>query len=105
MRVPAAMLVMRDVLRALAFIPFLGVTVRVHPGDHDDVHAIPAGKGEPPHLHHDVRYALATDAPDDARLDAAESKALRWFTLDEALVKMGEPGAARALARLRRLLG
>src|SRR5438105_10816886 len=22
-----------------------------------DVHSIPAGKGEPPHLHHDVRYA------------------------------------------------
>ena len=70
-----------------------------------DVHAIPAGKGEPPHLHHDVRYALATNVPDDARLDAAESKALRWFTLDEALAEMGEPGAARALARLRRLAG
>ncbi len=39
-----------------------------------DVHPIPAGKGEPPHLHHDVRYALATrdagrDPPGRGRVD------------------------------------
>jgi 8-oxo-dGTP pyrophosphatase MutT (NUDIX family) len=69
-----------------------------------DVHAIPAGKGEPPHLHHDVRYALATRTPDAIRRDDAESIALRWFSFEEAARAMDEPDAARAIARLARLL-
>ena len=69
-----------------------------------DVHAIPAGKGEPPHLHHDVRYALATLAPDAIRRDDAESIALRWFSLDEAARAMDDPDATRALERIGRLL-
>ncbi|HQQ78008.1 MAG TPA: NUDIX hydrolase [Thermoanaerobaculia bacterium] len=69
-----------------------------------DIHPIPAGKGEPPHLHHDVRYALATRAPDAIRRDDAESIALRWFTLDEAAAAMADPDAARALDRIARLL-
>jgi 8-oxo-dGTP pyrophosphatase MutT (NUDIX family) len=69
-----------------------------------DVHAIPAGKGEPPHLHHDVRYALATLSPDAIQRDDAESLALRWFSLEEAAAAMGDPDATRALARLARLL-
>jgi 8-oxo-dGTP pyrophosphatase MutT (NUDIX family) len=69
-----------------------------------DVHAIPAGKGEPPHLHHDVRYALATLSPDAIQRDDAESLALRWFTLEEAAAAMADPDATRALARLARLL-
>jgi 8-oxo-dGTP pyrophosphatase MutT (NUDIX family) len=69
-----------------------------------DVHAIPAGKGEPPHLHHDVRYALATLTPDAIRRDEAESVDLRWFGFEEAAGAMGEPDAARALARIARLL-
>lgn len=70
-----------------------------------DVHAIPAGKGEPPHLHHDVRYALVTLAPEAIRRDDAESVDLRWFGFVEAATAMGEPDAARALARVARLLG
>ncbi len=70
-----------------------------------DVHAIPAGKGEPAHLHHDVRYAAATETPDGIRRDDAESIALRWFTLADAEAAMAEPGATRALARIARLLG
>ena len=69
-----------------------------------DVHPIPAGKGEPPHLHHDVRYALATERPEEIQRDAAESLDLKWFTLEEAAERMNEPGARRALARLARLL-
>jgi len=69
-----------------------------------DIHAVPAGKGEPPHLHHDVRYALVTENPDAIERDAAESLDLRWFTLADAAEKMNEPGARRALARLRALL-
>ena len=67
-----------------------------------DVHAIPAARGEPPHLHHDVRYALVTRTPDLIE-QAAESLALEWFPLDEAARLMAEPGADRALARLASL--
>lgn len=69
-----------------------------------DVHSIPAGKGEPPHLHHDVRYAAATRTPGAIRRDASESLDLRWFTLADAAKKMNEPGGRRALARIARLL-
>lgn len=68
-----------------------------------DVHDIPAGKGEPPHKHLDVRYALVTERPDTIRRDAAESIDLRWFALDDAARTMNEPGARRALSRLRAL--
>ncbi|MDL2716239.1 MAG: NUDIX domain-containing protein [Acidobacteriota bacterium] len=69
-----------------------------------DVHSIPAGKGEPPHLHHDVRYALATREPGAIHRDAAESIDLKWFTLAEAAEKMNEPGGRRALTRIAALL-
>jgi len=69
-----------------------------------DVHDIPAGKGEPPHKHHDVRYALLTEHPEEIRRDAGESLDLRWFTLEEAAEKMNEAGAGRALIRLARLI-
>jgi 8-oxo-dGTP pyrophosphatase MutT (NUDIX family) len=69
-----------------------------------DVHDIPAGKGEPPHKHHDVRYALVTEHPEAIQRDAAESLDLAWFTLEEAAEKMNEPGARRALLRLAKLL-
>ncbi len=69
-----------------------------------DVHEIPARSGQPSHRHHDVRYALVTRTPDTIRRDAAESLDLRWFALHEAERLMDEPGATRALAKLRRLL-
>jgi 8-oxo-dGTP pyrophosphatase MutT (NUDIX family) len=69
-----------------------------------DVHAIPPGKGEPAHLHHDVRYAVATRNPGDIRRDDAESISLKWFTFEEAAAAMNEPGATRALGRIARLL-
>lgn len=69
-----------------------------------DVHDIPAGKGEPPHEHHDVRYALVTGHPEEIQRDAAESLDLAWFTLEEAVEKMNEPGARRALGRLAKLI-
>lgn len=69
-----------------------------------DVHTIPAAKGEPPHLHHDVRYALVTRTPDAIRADDTESKGLSWFTFEEAAERMGEAGARRAIDRIRALL-
>lgn len=45
-----------------------------------DVHPIPAhGKrGEPAHHHHDVCFLARTASPAAARIDPAESHALRW---------------------------
>jgi 8-oxo-dGTP pyrophosphatase MutT (NUDIX family) len=69
-----------------------------------DIHSIPSGKGEPPHLHHDVRYVVATLTPGAISRDAAESVDLKWFTLEEAAERMNEPGGRRALSRLAKLL-
>ncbi len=69
-----------------------------------DIHEIPAAGHEPPHLHHDVRYALLTRTPEAIRRDAAESIDLGWFTLGEVAERMAEPGSRRALRRIRRLL-
>jgi 8-oxo-dGTP pyrophosphatase MutT (NUDIX family) len=66
-----------------------------------DVHEIPTRADQPAHLHHDVRYALLTRTPGAIHRDAAESLDLRWFTLDDAERLMNEPGATRALARIR----
>jgi 8-oxo-dGTP pyrophosphatase MutT (NUDIX family) len=69
-----------------------------------DVHEIPIRRNQPAHLHHDVRYALLTRTPAAIRRDAAESLDLRWFTLEDAERLMNEPGATRALSKIRRLL-
>jgi 8-oxo-dGTP pyrophosphatase MutT (NUDIX family) len=69
-----------------------------------DVHAIPAARGEPPHRHFDVRYAVLAAAPAEARHDPGESMALAWVPLGELAQRMAEPGAARAAERLARLL-
>ncbi len=64
------------------------------------MHEIPAGRSEPAHLHHDVRYALQTSTPDALAQLEAESLALAWFEPAEAARKMDEPGAERALRRI-----
>ena len=70
-----------------------------------DVHAIPARGSEPAHLHHDVRYALQTAAPEAIARQDAESRDLAWLDLAEAARRMSEPGADRALRRLAALTG
>jgi len=67
-----------------------------------DVHAIPAGKGEPPHLHFDVRFVVRAADPSAIRIAPDESNALRWFTLDEAAEAMASPESRRAIGKLRR---
>lgn len=70
-----------------------------------DVHPIPPGRGEPAHSHFDVRFAAITRTAGAARADEAESLDLAWLTLGEAVRRMEEPGARRALAKAARLLG
>lgn len=70
-----------------------------------DVHPIPPGRGEPGHAHFDVRFAAITRTAGAARADEAESLDLAWLPLEEAVRRMEEPGARRALAKAARLLG
>jgi 8-oxo-dGTP pyrophosphatase MutT (NUDIX family) len=67
-----------------------------------DVHAIPAGKGEPPHRHFDVRFIVRASEPDAIRIAHDESNDLRWFSLDDALAAMNSPESARAIGKIRR---
>jgi len=69
-----------------------------------DVHAIAAGRGEPAHLHHDLRFAVVTHDPGAASPARGESATLGWFTFRQAVVLLNEPGATRALRRLAALL-
>ena len=69
-----------------------------------DVHAIPAGRGEPEHLHFDVRYVAATEQPEAIRLVRAESNDLAWFELREAEPRMNEAASARVIRKIERLL-
>ncbi|HVR42784.1 MAG TPA: NUDIX hydrolase [Thermoanaerobaculia bacterium] len=70
-----------------------------------DVHSIPAGRGEPAHLHFDVRFLVETSAPDRIAIRPDESRDLRWFGLDEAERAMGEAASSRALGKIAAVLG
>ena len=66
-----------------------------------DVHEIPARKDEPAHMHLDVRFLVLAEGDEPLRIDVVESKALRWFALEEAAAQMREPGADRAISKIR----
>jgi 8-oxo-dGTP pyrophosphatase MutT (NUDIX family) len=65
-----------------------------------DVHDIPSWRGEPPHIHYDVRYLLI--APEGTA--GSERHRTRWFPLDEIL-RDADPSLCRALGKARRWLG
>lgn len=66
-----------------------------------DVHGIPAGKGEPYHLHHDLLFHFRATA-DDFRL-SHESRAIAWCAPPE-FDRYDVPGnVRRAYARVRKL--
>jgi len=60
---------------------------------------VPAGKGEPPHEHLDVRYLLATEQPEDARPENPTAE-LRWLRVAEALDLVSEENLRVLLRRL-----
>jgi 8-oxo-dGTP pyrophosphatase MutT (NUDIX family) len=64
---------------------------------------VPAGNGEPAHEHADLRYFLATRAPDAARAEN-EHAPLRWLSLPQAREATREANLREALTRLERLL-
>jgi 8-oxo-dGTP pyrophosphatase MutT (NUDIX family) len=69
-----------------------------------DIHPIPAGKGEPPHSHFDVRFVLVTDHPEATERQESESLELAWFPFAEAAERMNEPESRRAVAKIERML-
>ncbi|HEY6294439.1 MAG TPA: NUDIX domain-containing protein [Streptosporangiaceae bacterium] len=68
------------------------VIVGVHPG-----------KGEPAHEHADLRFFMATGAPETVRAEN-EQAPLRWLSLAQAREANSEANIWEALARLERLL-
>ena len=60
---------------------------------------VPAGKGEPAHHHADVRYTLATAAP-DAATPEDETARLRWLPIDDAIASVGEDNLRITLRRI-----
>lgn len=70
-----------------------------------DVHAIPEGRGEPGHLHYDVRYLMTTARPEGIASDPNESNDLAWMTYDRAIELMDEEGSRRVIKKIRSLLG
>lgn len=69
-----------------------------------DVHPIPARGAEPAHRHLDLRYLVV--APPDASLrrQAAEARALRWFTWDELAMVDLDSGLHRTLRAARAIM-
>jgi 8-oxo-dGTP pyrophosphatase MutT (NUDIX family) len=79
--------------------------LELFPGIFDiDVHAIPAGKGEPDHLHFDVRYLARTYTPDRISIDRNESNDLAWVPLARAVPLMNEEASARVVRKIERFL-
>ena len=64
---------------------------------------VPAGKGEPPHQHADVRFFMATQSPDAIRPESPHAP-LRWLSPAEAHDLTTEPNLRETLARIEPLL-
>ena len=62
-------------------------------------------KGEPEHLHYDVRYVARTARPEAIAMDVAESRDLAWMALARAVELKNEEASTRAIAKIRALLG
>jgi hypothetical protein len=60
---------------------------------------VPAGKGEPPHEHADVRFGLSTRVPESVQPESEKAQ-LRWLSVDEAIDAAGEDNLRECLVRL-----
>jgi 8-oxo-dGTP pyrophosphatase MutT (NUDIX family) len=64
---------------------------------------VPPGKGEPAHEHADVRFFMATRAPDSARAESDDAP-LRWLSIADARDTTSEANLRETLSRLGRLM-
>jgi 8-oxo-dGTP pyrophosphatase MutT (NUDIX family) len=65
--------------------------------------SVPEGRGEPAHEHADLRFFMATSAPDAIRPEN-EHAPLRWLSVPEARALITEANLLQTLDRLARLL-
>ena len=65
--------------------------------------AVPAKGDSPAHQHGDLRFALGTQTPDDARPEHADA-ALRWVSVDEAAGVISEDNLLETIRRVAPLL-
>lgn len=70
-----------------------------------DIHPIPynAKKGEPAHLHYDVRYIFRLKNDNDNFIISDESLDMRWCGFEEAVTLTGPGSVARMLRKWRDL--
>ena len=66
--------------------------------------SVPANSREPAHEHADVRFVLATRAPEAARAESPDAP-LRWLPLREAFEATSEANFRDMLSRVAHLLG
>jgi hypothetical protein len=66
--------------------------------------SVPANNKEPAHEHADVRFVLATQAPEAARAESPDAP-LRWLPVREAAEATSEANFRDMLARVERLFG
>jgi 8-oxo-dGTP pyrophosphatase MutT (NUDIX family) len=64
---------------------------------------VPAGGEEPAHEHADIRYALATAAPERARAESSAA-VVRWLASGEARREVTEPNLRELLERVEQLV-
>jgi len=69
---------------------------------HAVVCQVPAGKGEPAHEHADLRYFMATGAPDAAKPERPDAP-LRWLTVPAARDLVGANNLRHTLDRVQEL--
>ncbi len=69
---------------------------------HAVVVPVPAGNGEGPHEHADLRFVLATERPDAIVEESAHAR-LRWLTLDDAIALAAEDNLRTTLERVGEL--
>lgn len=66
-----------------------------------DIHEIPARGSDPVHLHLDIRYLFVV--PVARPVASAESHAVDWLELAEALARNGEESIRRPLAKILKI--
>jgi 8-oxo-dGTP pyrophosphatase MutT (NUDIX family) len=64
-----------------------------------DWHVIPERKGEPAHIHYDIRFLIVADPTEPPQI-SPESRDLRWFTLAEARGVTSERSMSRQFDKL-----
>ena len=67
-----------------------------------DIHPIPARRGEPDHLHYDVRFLFNAD-PGEPLAASPESRAVAWVRLDAVVERNPDASMRRMVKKTRRL--